>query len=240
MSRAIASFCGSGAALLTGIAVPIAFPDAPRWVGLLGLALSLALLLVGACFAFRSHRAKRKSPIVVARYLFVDRVPATDVLGVAKTPVEAVFLHLQVSNRARDGRTIRNVRASLENEFGDRAPLLWREGLGYVDRIDLRGRVELLEIGFVAIIPPSQGFRAITRLGQWRRQLSHAQMESAFQEGIEHRSLYVGGDGKLGFRHRTRMRIIITADDAVEFSVVLETDFSTGDPYTWLKRVRPK
>lgn len=60
-ARAIASFCIATASLLAGLAVPVAFPDAPSWAGFIGLGLSLALFVLGMFFTVRERRQDRRA-----------------------------------------------------------------------------------------------------------------------------------------------------------------------------------
>ena len=59
-ARIISSILGSAAAFIAGIAMPVAFPQAPQWIGQLGLCVSAVSALMALGFWLWDHRNKSK------------------------------------------------------------------------------------------------------------------------------------------------------------------------------------
>mgnify|MGYP000710537741 FL=1 len=64
MTKAVASFLLATASLLGGLAVPVAFPSAPQWVGFLGIGLALLFLVVGLLLRHGADQVDRGGPLI--------------------------------------------------------------------------------------------------------------------------------------------------------------------------------
>ena len=214
-------------------------------VGALILFLAMGHFASGVTLAGRPWWRRRwpdaaaKSPIRVAGKPFVDFVPITDELHVAKTSLVSVNLHLQVLNAHRSGRTLQRVQAHLENDWGDRVRLMFRDATEYSDEIDLRiGKIAFLEVGFVAVDYDEKGNFGASRFGSWRRPLSHHGLGVEMSIDPSERSLHVGEKDGIRYASGTKFRVIITADDTPVFRIGLRFSRDNGSAYSWLQATR--
>lgn len=212
------------------------------FVGICGVAIGAGHLIAGVTLD-GEHWWRRffkpvrpKSPIKIANTLFIDYVPITDELGVAKTSLISTSLHLQVINARDSGETIRNVEGYLENEWGDQSRLLFRSGSIYRDTVDLRhGKIEFLEVGYVAT-PDSVNMFGAMRAGGGKKALSLGEISAAMHNiGLGFRSMKVSGNPKLGYGDGTEFRVVITGDDVPAFRINLHASLLERHPARWLR-----
>jgi hypothetical protein len=189
---------------------------------------------------FKVPHAPRVSPIAVSDVLYVDCQEVTDPLGAAKIDdLYSVAVCLQVENKAKDGRTIRGLTATIHDIGIHRTRLHIRKSAN--DVVDMRhGELELVELGRMLVAAQPGSTPAMIQVGAGKRREDLAEINYAFNPAQPARKMMISGDAPYGVAMMngpsgSPITVTFSATDEPSKDVVIMFNLWGANPYEWVQ-----